>query len=123
MTRTSPARVFHAADRRLIPAVTPTGTTEIAREVNAGISRSMGAGIECIENTTIDWTVSYDEVLFIHEGRLQVEFDDAAHDCGPGDIVWLPEGTHLRYVATGRVRYFYAVWPVDWAARQGVREP
>jgi len=117
------ARVFRAVDRRLIPAVTPGGTTAIAREVNRDISRSIGAGIEYLEDAVIDWTVTYDEVLFIHEGQLRVEFDGQAHDCGPGDIVWLPLGTRLRYVASARVGYFYALFPVDWAERQGIDEP
>jgi len=119
----SEARVFRAAERNLKPAVTDTGTTMIAREIGAPLSRSMGAGIEVLEGVTIDWTVTYDEVLFIHAGRLTVEFDGTRHDCEPGDIVWLPEGTSLRYIAEERAVYFYALHPVDWAARQGVEEP
>src|SRR5690606_25965180 len=86
MTRTD-ARVFRAADRVLQPAVTETGTTRIAREIGASISRHMGAGLEVLENVVIDWTVTYDEVLFIHSGRLTVEFNGESHDCLPGDIV------------------------------------
>jgi ethanolamine utilization protein EutQ len=122
MTDSRP-RVFFAAERRLSPAVTETGTTMIAREIAAPMSRAMGAGIEVLEDVTIDWTVTYDEVLFIHAGRLTVEFNGERHDCVPGDIVWLPEGTTLRYIAEGRAEYFYALHPVDWAARQGVAEP
>ena len=117
------ARIFRAADRVLQPAVTETGTTRIAREIGAAISRQMGAGIEVLENVVIDWTVTYDEVLFIHSGRLTLEFGGERHECVPGDIVWLPEGTHLRYIAEGRAEYFYALHPVDWAARQGTKEP
>lgn len=117
------ARVFRAAERRLNPAVTPSGTTAIAREINAACSRTMGAGIEYLENVTIEWTVTYDEVLFIHEGRLTIESGGERHDCVPGDIVWLPEGTALKYVAKERVGYFYALYPVDWAKRQGIDEP
>jgi ethanolamine utilization protein EutQ len=116
-------QVFHAAARRLTPAVTTSGTTSIARVIDRDVSRSLGAGIEYLENATIDWTVTYDEVLFIHEGRLRLEFDGQVHDCGPGDIVWLPEGTSLRYIAAARTSYFYALFPVDWAARQGTVEP
>lgn len=119
----SGARVFRREAIRLEPAVTPTGTTAIARLVHAGISRHIGAGIEYLENATIDWTVTYDEVLFIHEGRLVIEIDGTAHDCGPGDIVWLPDGTRVRYIARERAGYFYALCPVDWAARQGTTEP
>ena len=116
-------RIFRASARSLSPAVTPTGSTAIAREVNAGISTHMGAGIEYLERVTIDWTVTYDEVLFIHEGALTVEFDGECYDCTPGDIVWLPSGTSLRYIARERCGYFYALYPVDWADRQGVNEP
>ncbi len=120
MTR---ARVFRAAERALKPAVTETGSTMIAREIGASLSRHMGAGIEVLEGVTIDWTVTYDEVLFIHSGRLTVELDGKRQDCVPGDIVWLPEGTSLRYIAEERAEYFYAIHPVDWAERQGVEEP
>lgn len=116
-------RVFKRSEMVLKPAVTPTGTTAIARVVDASISREMGAGIEYLEDATIDWTVTYDELLFILEGPLTVEFDGGAHECNTGDIVWLPNGTHLKYIAKQRAAYFYAVHPVDWAAKQGLAEP
>lgn len=116
-------RIFKRTEMELTPAITPTGTTSIARVINASISRTMGGGIEYIENATIEWTVTYDEILFICEGRLTLEFDDGTHECTAGDIVWLPEGTHLKYMARERAGFFYAVYPVDWAARQGISEP
>ncbi len=119
----SRAHVFCAAERVLKPTVTETGSTMIAREIGVATSRHMGAGIEVLENVTIDWTVTYDEVLFIHSGLLTVEWEGVRYDCVPGDIVWLPEGTSLRYIAEGRAEYFYALYPVDWAAGQGVVEP
>ena len=116
-------RIFRASARKLSPATTPTGNTAIAREVNASFSENMGAGIEYLEDVTIDWTVTYDEVLFVHEGSLTVELGGERHHCTPGDIVWLPSGTSLRYIAKERCGYFYALCPVDWAARQGLKEP
>ena len=119
----SRARVFKRSETKLIPAVTATGTTSIARVVNASNSRHIGGGIEYLENTTIDWTVTYDEILFICEGTLTLEFGGARHHCTVGDIVWLPEGTQLKYIAEARAGYFYALYPVDWAVRQGTVEP
>lgn len=119
----SGARVFKRADMNLIPAVTPTGTTAIARVIDSAVSSTVGGGIEIIEDATIDWTVTYDEILFVLEGELIVAFDDGEQACGVGDIVWLPAGTHLKYIAKGRAAYFYALYPVDWAARQGTMEP
>ena len=123
MTTAQRPKVFKRAEMQLIPAVTPTGSTSIARVVNSSNSRHMGGGIEYLEDVTIDWTVTYDEILFIVEGPLTIAFDDASHVCEAGDIVWLPEGTHLKYITQGRAAYFYAVYPVDWATRQGTAEP
>ena len=119
----SSPRIFKHSEIELKPAITPTGTTSIARLINGANSREMGAGIEYLENVEIDWTVSYDEILFIHEGALTIELDGVRHECTPGDIVWLPNGTHLKYIARERAGYFYALHPVDWAARQGKQEP
>ena len=117
-------RVFHRNEMVLTDAVTPTGNTSIARLINSTISNHIGAGIEYLEAVTIDWTVTYDEVLFILEGPLTIEFaEDDRHICNTGDIVWLPKGTHLKYIAPSRAGYFYALYPVDWAARQGTVEP
>lgn len=105
-------------------ARTATGDTRIARVVNAAISKELGAGIEVLENVSIHWTVTYDEVLFIHAGEMTIATGGERLACGPGDIVWLPRGTTLEYDATtGRCAYFYALHPVDWAARQGIEEP
>jgi ethanolamine utilization protein EutQ (cupin superfamily) len=123
MTITSQPRVFKRTEMQLIPAVTPTGSTSIARVINPSNSRHMGGGIEVLEDVTIDWTVTYDEILFIVEGPLTIAFDEETHVCLAGDIVWLPEGTHLKYIAEGRAAYFYALYPVDWASRQGTVEP
>ncbi|MBW7922653.1 MAG: cupin domain-containing protein [Rubellimicrobium sp.] len=116
-------RIFHAADRTLVAAVTPSGTTRIAREIGADRSRHIGAGIEVFEDTFIDWTVTYDEVIFVHAGELTITLAGETHHCGPGDIIWLPEGTGFRMGSATRAEVFYALHPVDWAARQGLREP
>jgi ethanolamine utilization protein EutQ len=97
--------------------------TSICRAVNGAVSTTIGAGIETLEKTRIEWTVTYDEVLFIHDGRITIRFGDRSFDCVPGDIVWLPNGTTLIYDAPERCTYFYALYPVDWAARQGTKEP
>ena len=58
----------------------------------------------------VQWTIANAE----YRRQLQIGF---------GDIVWLPEGTALKYIARERVGYFYALYPVDWAQRQGTVEP
>jgi ethanolamine utilization protein EutQ len=115
---------FKRGDMPFTTARTASGDTTIARVVNAGNSRHLGAGLEILDHVSIQWTVTYDEVLFIHEGALTVTAGGRRFECRPGDIVWLPNGTTLAYDASaGRCAYFYALYPVDWAARQGIKEP
>ncbi len=118
------ASIFKAGSRLWTTAKTTTGNTTIARLINATNSDHIGAGIEVLDNVSISWTVTYDEVLFIHEGEMGIEINGERWTCRPGDIVWLPNGTTLTYDASkGRCAYFYALYPVDWAKRQGIEEP
>lgn len=118
------ARIFKAGELPWTTARTSSGNTKIARVINTANSDHVGAGIEVLENVSITWTVTYDEVLFIHEGEMEIETNGERWSCSRGDIVWLPNGTTLAYDASkGRCAYFYALYPVDWAARQGIEEP
>ena len=117
------ARHFKHSQLPFIPAKTADGETSIARVINQAFSRHIGGGLEVLDGVAIHWTVTYDEILFIHEGRMTVRTDQGAFDCGPGDIVWLPQGTHLKYIAKDRAGYFYALYPYDWARRNGMAEP
>lgn len=115
---------FRHADLPFVAARTPSGDTQVARTITRRLSEHMGGGLEVLDGVSIRWTVTYDEILFIHEGRLTIRSGGERFDCAPGDIVWLPNGTTLEYDATGgRCAYFYALYPVDWAARQGIEEP
>lgn len=108
----------------LIRCEVPGGETRIARVVNGGNSRQMGGGIEIAEDVRYQWTTLYDEILFIHEGSMVVRTDGREIVAEPGDIIWLPEGATLDYDFRGRrCAYFYALHPVDWAARHGMKEP
>ena len=38
----------------------------------------------------IEWTVTYDELLFIHSGHFTLKVGRAAYRRGPGDTLWFP---------------------------------
>lgn len=79
--------------------------------VNAGNSTAMGAGIGIFEDCKMEWTVTYDEVLFIHAGKFRLRVGDAVYHAGPGDVLWIPAHTALVYEADAPVTFFYAVYP------------
>ena len=96
------------------------GRASVSRGRSAKSSAAKWArALFAIENIAYDWTVTYDEVLYVLEGELRVTVGDEAFDCEPGDFLWLPKGTALNYAADSRAVALFAVAPegaVDWAA-------
>jgi ethanolamine utilization protein EutQ len=103
-------KLFRAGDLDLTPGKDGIVTVPV---VNRRYSTAMGAGIGVFENCHIEWTVTYDEVLFIKDGNFTLRVGDKAYRAGPGDILWIPKDTPLVYEASERVTFFYSVHPVD----------
>ncbi|NNE21871.1 MAG: DUF861 domain-containing protein [Rhizobiales bacterium] len=89
--------------------------------VNVSNSESLGAGIGIFDaGCHVPWTVTYDEVLFIHQGEFKLRVGDDVFNAGPGDSLWIPAGTELIYDAPEAVTFFYAVAPVANSPSTGV---
>lgn len=106
----SDVKLFKARDLDLTPNADGIVTAPV---VNRRHSTGMGAGIGVFENCHIEWTVTYDEVLFINDGNFTLRVGDKIYRAGPGDMLWIPKDTALVYEASERVTFFYAVYPVD----------
>lgn len=106
----SEVMLFRRADQDLAPAEDTRAA--VLALVNAGNSDTMGAGIGVFDaGSDIQWTVTYDEVLFIHDGDFRLKVGDAVYHAGPGDTLWIPANTPLAYQADSPVTFFYAVYP------------
>lgn len=46
-----------------------------------------------------EWIVTYDEVIFVIEGRFTVRGEDGAKTAGPGELIFLTKGTKVTYLA------------------------
>ena len=92
---------------------TPENGAAVLGLVNSSYSDALGAGIGTFEDCSIEWTVSYDEVLFIMAGRLTLRVGGDTWRAGPGDVLWIPKDTAVVYEAAEKVTFFYAVCPVD----------
>lgn len=80
--------------------------------VNSGISDGMGGGYGVFgAGTNMEWTVTYDEFLFIHKGNFQLKVGDEVYHAGPGDTLWIPKDTPLSYICDEDVWFFFAVNP------------
>lgn len=97
----------------------PPGKATIARLVGPEISKTMGAGLATFDGCSIEWTVLYDELIVVLEGRFRLRVGADLLEAGPGDVLWIPENTALRYEGD-RAVVFYALHPVDWRQRHGM---
>ena len=80
--------------------------------VNASNSSTMGGGMGVFgAGCDVEWTVTYDEFLFIHAGHFTLKVGDKIYAAGPGDTLWIPRDTPLSYVAEEDVWFFFAVYP------------
>lgn len=90
--------------------------------VNRSNSKALGAGMGLfVAGCHMEWTVSYDEVLFIHDGELELVVNDKIYQAAAGDVLWIPEGTALTYSAPNDVKFFYAVYPLQNSPSTGTQ--
>lgn len=97
----------------------PPGAATIARLVGPEMSKTMGAGIATFDGCSIEWTVLYDEVIVVLEGTFRLVAGSEVYSCSPGDVIWIPENTPIKYEGE-KAKVFYALHPVDWRQKHGL---
>ena len=110
---------FKKAERSFSAYGGPPGKATIARLVGPDISKTMGAGIATFDGCSIEWTVLYDELIVVLEGTFRLVVGAETFSCAPGDVLWIPENTPLKYQGDKAV-VFYALSPVDWRQKHGL---
>ena len=48
------------------------------------------------------------------DGVLEIEIDGRVLTGYPGDILYIPKGSHIHFQTPSRARYAYFVYPADW---------
>ena len=74
----------------------------------------MGAGVMKLDNTSFEWTLTYDEYDYVIEGELEIEIDGSVVKGTVGDIIYIPAGSHIHFQTPTRARYAYFVYPANW---------
>ena len=74
----------------------------------------MGCGIMELDHTSFEWTLTYDEYDVVFEGELQIEINGSVVSGGPGDIIYIPKGSHIHFQTPSTARYAYFVYPANW---------
>ena len=77
-------------------------------------SPRLGAGIMEMTDTTFPWTLNYDEMDYVVEGRLDILINGDKISAGPGELIYIPKGSAIQFSAAGHARFLYFVYPADW---------
>ena len=80
-------------------------------------SPRLGAGIMEMTDTTFPWKLNYDEMDYVIEGRLDIRTDRGTVSAGPGEVIYIPRGSAIRFSVTGHARFLYFVYPADWQSQ------
>jgi ethanolamine utilization protein EutQ len=97
----------------------PPGEASIARLVGPELSKTLGVGLATFDGCSIEWTVLYDEMIVVIEGRFRLRAGKEVFDAAPGDVIWIPEKTPIVYEGD-RAVVCWALYPVDWRKRHGL---
>jgi ethanolamine utilization protein EutQ len=113
------AKLIHASSLNFQHRGGPPGAAAVARAVSTDMSATLGAGVAKFDACSIAWTVLYDEVVYVVDGVFRLVTKDGVLEGQAGDIIWIPEGTELKYEGE-QATIFYAVYPGNWKALNGL---
>ena len=81
-------------------------------------SPRLGVGIMEMTDTTFPWTLNYDEMDYVVEGRLDILTHGRKVSAGPGELIYIPKGSQIQFSVAGHARFLYFVYPADWQSQQ-----
>lgn len=74
----------------------------------------LGCGLMVMERTTFPWTLTYDEMDYVIEGRLDILVDGRTVSAGPGEVLYIPKDTSIQFSVQDKARFLYFVYPANW---------
>jgi ethanolamine utilization protein EutQ (cupin superfamily) len=89
---------------------------ELARVITSAGSTQLGGGYMRFADDAefADWTLTYDEVLFVQAGELTVVSDGRRTVARAGEAILIPKGATVTYRGRAGTVSFFVLWPFDW---------
>ena len=89
---------------------------ELARVITSAGSTQLGGGyMRFAEDAEFaDWTLTYDEVVFVQTGELTVRSDGDDTVARAGEAILIPNGAKVTYRGRAGTVGFFVLWPFDW---------
>lgn len=80
-------------------------------------SPRLGCGLMVMERTTFPWTLNYDELDYVISGRLDILINGQKVSAGPGEVIYIPKGSSIRFSVEDKARFLYFVYPANWQSQ------
>ena len=77
-------------------------------------SPRLGCGVMEMRESVFPWTLRYDEVDVVLEGRLEVIQDGRTVSAGPGELIYIPKDSSIQFSAPRFARFLYVTYAADW---------
>ena len=77
-------------------------------------SPRLGCGLMVMERTMFPWTLNYDELDYVISGRLDILIDGQTVSAGPGEVIYIPNGSSIQFSVKDKARFLYFVYPANW---------
>ena len=79
--------------------------------VTVGDGSSIGAGFMSWRKGGFEWTLTYDEMDYIEEGIMEITCEGRKLTAYPGDVVFIPAGSHVKWETPSWVKIYYVTFP------------
>ena len=89
---------------------------ELARSITLAGTTLLGGGyMKFTEDSEFaDWTLKYDEVLFVQQGELEILSGGRSVKARAGEAILIPDGENVTYRGRAGTVGFFVLWPFDW---------
>ena len=89
---------------------------DLARSITAAGTTELGGGYMRFSNDAefADWTLKYDEVIFVQRGELEIVQDGRSTIAQAGEAVLIGKGATVTYRGRKDTVGFFVLWPRDW---------
>jgi ethanolamine utilization protein EutQ len=89
---------------------------ELSRAITHAGTTQLGGGYMrfTLDAEFPDWTLEYDEVLFVQAGELEVVSDGGSVKARAGEAILIPKGAKVTYRGRAGTLSFFVLWPFDW---------
>lgn len=105
----------------MIPAFdqAPSGQKIGMIDVITSREGNLGAGFMTYDHSKLPWHLTYDEVDYVIEGEFHLEVNHQHLKGGPGDVIYIPKGSHVVFSSPSYAKVFYVTYPSNWAELSG----